>query len=283
MADYTNSKGLPGGGKVYPENAVASPWPRCEPLLTPEQLRTRYLFGIPLVSRIKNPITNAPDVITDEILKDYINQAVNTIEAEAGIDIMPTQYEEKLPFDRSEFVQYGYLKVNHKPVASVQSLNVVPPTGAQLFQVPLDWIETAYMVKGQINIIPLTPGATYGGLTSGSGQVNGSIFLNIMGNSYWVPAYWAIKYTTGFPDGQIPVPMNQLIGIVAAQRVLSQLAATYSRSTSTSLGIDGMSQSIATPGPNLFQVRMSELEQEKQKLFQRFRKIFGQKLFIGNI
>ena len=109
------------------------------------------------------------------------------------------------------------------------------------------------------------------------------MFLNILGQKPWVPAFWGIEYTTGFQNGQVPVIVNDLIGTIAAQRVLSMLAATYARSNSTSLSIDGMSQSISTPGPQVFKVRLDELAEQRKLLTNKVKKLFQQKFIVGNI
>jgi hypothetical protein len=282
MADYTTSKGLPDNGATFPENAIASPWGRMEALLTPDQLVTRFLFGIPLVSRMKDPRTNQPMVITNEMLNDYIRLAVDTAEVECSIDIMPVQYSEKFAFDKAEYDQFGYFKATHKPVHSIEKLAVTPSDNIDVFIVPLEWIETTFLTYGQINIIPLTLAITSTGITN-SQAGGGSVFLNILGQKPWVPAFWGIKYTTGFKDGMVPTVINDLIGAIAAMRVLSMLAATYARSNSTSLSIDGMSQSISTPGPQVFKVRLDELAEQRKMLTKKVKKMFQMAFVVGNV
>src|SRR4051812_30795247 len=99
MAIYTDSKGLPpdadgNSGQQYPETSTVTPWGRLEPLLTPEQLKNRHLFGIPLVSRHIDPETGKPYKITNDMIKDFIGLAVNQAEVELGLDIMPVKYAE---------------------------------------------------------------------------------------------------------------------------------------------------------------------------------------------
>lgn len=283
-SDYSNSKGLPPSaagqtGQAYPENAVDTSWSRLEPLLTAEELITRFLVGIPLVSRMKDPRTNKPMVITNDMLKDYINRAVNTAETEMSIDIMPVKYSEKAPFIKADYDNFGYFMTQHKPVYSLDYLSIRPADNIDVFVVPLQWVETAYMAYGQINIIPLTLAITSTGVANF--QVGGgSVFLNILGNKPWVPAFWAIEYTTGFKDGMIPSIINDLIGCIAAQQVLSMLAATYAMVQSSSLSIDGISQSVSTPGPKVFKDRLEELAEQRKLLTNKVKKMFQQKFTI---
>lgn len=286
-SDINRSKSVPGDsqgnkGQQYPENAVASPWSRLQPLITPEQLRMRYLFGIPLVSRIKDPETNRPQRITDEMLKDFIVLAVGQAEAETGLDIMPVKYSDKFAFDKAEYESFGYFRLQRRPVASIELLTVRPSDNTDVFVVPMEWVETVNLVHGQINIVPLTLAITATGIVNTQGG-GGSVFLNILGQKPWVPAFWGVEYTTGFKDGKVPSIVNELVGVITAQKVLSMLAATYSRVTSTSLSIDGMSQGTGTPGPQMFKVRMDELQAERTLLIKKLKKTYQTKFVVGNV
>jgi hypothetical protein len=279
VADYTKSKS--GPGVLFPTNALESSWIKVEPLVTPEQIRSRHLFGIPLVSGMKDPLTGKSQVYTDDLIKDTIDRAVAIVEAETHLDIFPVQHQEKHPFDRQEYQSFGYFRVRHRPVSSVQKLAITPPSGQELYIVPNEWIETGYLVHGQINLIPLGNAIAYGNVAQvGSG---GALFLNVFGQQPWTPAFWAITYTSGFPDGMIPKILNELIGVVAAMEVLGALAATYAKSNSHSLGIDGLSQSISTPGPQLFAQRMQELGEKRRMLSKKLKALYGQTIFSGNV
>jgi hypothetical protein len=279
MADYTNSKS--GPGVVFPDNAVETSWNRVEPLVKPEQVKSRHLFGIPLVSAMKDPLTGKAQVYTDDLIRDTIDRAVGLAETETGLDIFPIRNKEKQPFDRNEYQSFGYMRLERRPVASVEVLSITPPNGNNLYSVPLEWIETAYLPKGQINLIPIGNAIAYGSVAQvGSG---GALFLNVLGAQGWVPAFWQVEYTSGFPDGMIPKPINELIGVIAAMEILSALGATYGKSQSHSLGIDGLSQSISTPGPQIFKNRYDELAEKRQKLVKKLKTQYGLNLFSGNV
>lgn len=278
--DYTNSK--PPVGSVWPTGTVDTPYQQLEPLLTPAKLRTRHLFGIPLVSRIKDPITNKPMVMTDDILKDYIDRAINEVEIETSVDIMPRKNREKDAFDRALYESFGYMKTMRRPVWSIERLTVTPSNNVDVYEIPLDWVETAYLPKGQINIIPLTIAITSGAVVPAS-AAGGAVFLSIFGHKPWLPAFWQIDYSSGFPDGVLPQMLNEYIGVVAAINVLSSLAATWAQQTSTSLGIDGLSQSVGTPGPQLYKVRIDELKEQRKMLKGKIKAWAGQKIFSSNV
>lgn len=280
MADYTNSK--PGLGATYPENATAAEYQRLEPILGYEQIKTRHLWGIPLFSQMKDPRTGRGEELTKEQVKDIIDGAVQQAEQELHIDISPVQRREKHPFDRNAYESFGFLKVHHRPVFSLDKLSVTPANQIDVYEVPKDWIEMAYAVRGQINIVPMTAAFIQGGFVP-AGSTGGAFFLSILGNRQWIPAYWQIEYTSGYKDGQVPRVINELIGTIAAQEILSMLATTYARSQSHSLGIDGLSQSVSTPGPAIFQIRMTELTEKRKRLVKQIKTIYGMNLFSSHV
>ena len=73
MANLTNSKSY--GTAMYPVHALSTSglMQRVEPILTPEQLKSRFLKGIPLV------FYNG-DTFSDDDLKERIYLACNVVE-----------------------------------------------------------------------------------------------------------------------------------------------------------------------------------------------------------
>jgi hypothetical protein len=273
-------------GRQYPLDVTASSWGRMEPLLTPDQLKSRYLKGIPMVLKIKDPETLQNFRITDDELKDYIELAVEEAEQELNLTIMPTQVTHKLPFQKQDYENFGFWQLPHRPISSIEALNVTLADGSDVFVFPPEWIETANLVAGQLNIIPLA----FAGIQGGTGVIGGTsagqgtaVFFNSLWNRPWVAALFGVTYTAGFKNGLMPKYVNNLIGCIVAMRVLSQIAAAYAMWSSTSLGLDGMSQSVSTPGPQRFKVRMEELEKDRALMVRKIKKMFGGKFVVGTI
>lgn len=292
MADYTTSKGLvPGAdgteGGLYPEGAIATTWMHLEPLITPEAVKEQFLWGIPLVSGMRDPESGKVERMGIGAIKERIRRAVAIVETDTSLDIFPRQYIHKLAFDRFDYASFGFLKLPKTPVASIESMTIMPANNTTIFTIPLDWIETANMAKGQISLIPIgvgmvgNTGVVTGDVTGGAAA--GSYFLSVLGQQPWIPAYWGITYTTGFKNAEVPVIFNELIGTIAAILVLSDLAATYAKSTSASLGIDGGSQSVGTPGPQLFDTKIALLTESRKSLTKKLKNLYGLHLFTGSI
>lgn len=279
--DYTNSK--QGIGAVYPINCIDSVWGQAEPLITPTLLKVRHLFGIPLVSSMIDPVTRQRQVMTDPILEDVIERCVSMVELDCKIDIMPKRYRDKEPFDRNLYESFMYFKLTHRPVISVDKISITPANQEDAYILPPDWVETANVRQGQLNILPITASFQNAGYLSPQGSSSGSIFAMITGTKGWVPAYWQIEYTCGFPEGQIPRVVNELIGVHAAIDVLSILASTNAKENASSISIDGLSQSNNNMGPQIYDARIQILNQKKDELTGKIRSMFGTKLFSGTL
>lgn len=280
MADFTDSK---ASGSLYPTSALEADFERMEPLLTPEQLLNRFLRGIDLSSQMKDPLTGKPQRWTAEGIKDIIDGAFITAEEELGLNLRPIVVREKHPFDRNSYNSYGFFILRQRPASRILRVSVTPPNDTTIYEMPLEWVETKYMnTSGQINIIPMTA-AQLGGLSSSINPVNssngGSFYLTLVNSAGWVPAYWQIEYISGFCDGNVPRVVNDLIGCIAASDILSMLATTYAAVQSHSLGIDGLSQSISTPGPQIFQVRLEELDKRRKLLVKKLKSRYNRKIF----
>jgi hypothetical protein len=168
-------------------------------------------------------------------------------------------------------------------VASIESMTVTPSDELDIYEVPLDWIETGNLHRGQVNLIPLTIALTKQGSLTPTATTGGALMLSLLGYSSWVPAFWKVKYTVGFPSGKVPKVVNNLIGCVAAIEVLSLLASTYAKNQSGSLSIDGMSQSISTPGPQIFTQRIADLTAKRVLLTKKLKTWAGLTLFSASV
>lgn len=286
MADYTTTKFAPGSdkGEVYPAGGKETDWGRVEPLIDAEQIKNEILFGIPMVSYLQHPITKQRAQLTDATIGRIIVRAVSKVEELTAATLFPVQFEEKKPFDRNDYQQFGYMKLNNRPVSSIESLTITASNQATLFTVPLEWVDTGHLTRGQVNIIPLTIATT-----NNSGQIinssagGGAAFLSLLAQHGWVPSFWQVRYTAGYKDGMLPRIVNYLVGITAAIDILSMLGATLAMSNSASLGIDGLSQSSSGPGPNVYEVRIGQLKEEQKTYVKKVKRFCGLLIISGSV
>jgi hypothetical protein len=256
---------------------------RVEPLITVDQLKDRYLFGIPLVAPLPDPLTKKRAVMSDEMLRDAIVRAVSTVEAAigAGFHIIPTQIQRRLPFDRAEYMSLGFFRIPETPILRVSELKVKTADGAGVYEVPCNWLDPGQFKKGQISVIPLMPASLYGGsaLPASSG---GAAWIAILGNMGWVASYWTLTAIVGFEEGHIPMQVNEAVGLTAAIDVLGKLAALY-RVQSYSTGLDSASQSVSTAGVALYDNAIQRMQDELKSKVNQLKGRYYKRIFVDNV
>lgn len=275
MADYSDSKNF--GTKVYPVNAFATSdlIQRAEPLLTPDLLISRFLKSQEKEIRAK---------YSEEELKDQINLAVNEFEILTGLKVNKVQDKERIPFDRDLYRSFVYMKTKHGPILSVEQIQIQSSNGENIYNLPPDWIEVGLAHQRQLNLIPILSIFGAAGLQDGQASNAGLIFLQAINNFQWLPAFFTVKYTYGLSheEGKVPIPVNQIIGMIAAIELLSDLQSA-NKYNSTSVSQDGISQSASSAGPKIYAQRIEDLEKKKEKAIAKLKATFSNKYFLSNI
>jgi len=241
--------------------------------MSPTVLQRRFLKNIPTKFQF--------DEFTAEDFQDHIMRAINDLEIDLNLDIYPVQRAEKVAFSRSEYKNFIHLHTVRGPILEIESLIIRSADEENLYQIPPEWIDPGNFHYRQLNVIPLL--AAYGLNTLKGSVTNAGItFLTVLEGLTWVPSYWEIKYTSGVcsKKGQVPVSINELIGIYAAKEILSQAQTAYTKN-SVSIGQDGLSQSTSGPGVQVFAKRIEELERKEERIKGSLKKMFGQKFIMG--
>ena len=272
MGDFSESKKF--GTKAYPVEAyeVTPLFSRCEPIITPELLKSRYLKGIDL------------DDYSEPDLKDEINLAMNEVELMTNLKLTKVQHKERIPFDRQAYKAFVYMKTNNGPILSVEEILIESSNGESIYKLPADWIEAGFFHKRQVNLIPILSIFGAAGLKDGQASNAGLIFIQAVNNFRWLPAFYSIIYTSGVShkDGELPIVLNQIVGMTAAIALLSTKQA-QNKFTSTSISQDGITQAAGSPGPQVYKTRIEELEAKRERMLQKIRAIFHQKYYASNI
>ena len=263
---------------MYPVHASSTSGllKRCEPLLTPNEFKDRFLKGV--LERLPKGVE-----YSNSDLKNRINRAINQIEIDLNVMVMPEQFTERLQFDWNLYKAWIKLKASNGPIVQLDNLAIVASDNTTVFQIPASWIDTGNFARKDIQVIPLL--ASYGASLIQGTQAGGLAFLAILSSSVtFIPAYWQITYTAGlsYTAGQMPVMMNELIGTYAAQMILSEIAAN-NVNTSISLSSDGLSQGSSSPGPQIYVQRIADLEEKKKNLIGSLRRITGNRMFLSTM
>ena len=226
-------------------------------LPTPESMRKKSLFGLPLRSFLTN------EEVTDETLQKYINEAISQIEHELDIYITPVTFEERQDYSREmQFWSFGYLKLNHAPILNVEKYQLTfnngigVPGSLPLVDIPLEFIHVQPQ-EGTVQLVP-AQGVTISGFIVSIYSGLGYHAFNSQAISNWPGAVF-VRYTAGFEDGKIPALLAGLVESLAAFKFLSALGPILFPHNSVSIGIDGTSQSVGTLGPNFLKGRLDDL------------------------
>ncbi len=276
--DFTENGSKTSGVSVYPVHGAQTSdlLTRSEPLLNAEKFKRLFLLGIPL--KFHNG-----DEFTYQDMTEKINWAINEAELMLGVTITREAFRHKVAFDYNLYKSYIHIMAEKGPIISLERLAIVSADNNNIFTIPPTWIETTNFSKRLINVIPLL--AAYG-VNQVAGAVGnaGIAFLTVMDGLSFVPAYWQIEYTAGLAtvEGQVPAPVNELIGCIAAISILSQLALMY-RFNSQSQSQDGISQSSSGPGPNIYARRIEELEAKRDYLAKKLKTVFSMNFIIGSL
>jgi len=223
-------------------------------LPTPTDLRNRALFGIPLTSSLTN------QSLTDDTIKHYIDSAISQIEHELDLYITPVTFEEKHDYNRHEFNwNYNYLKLNHPNVITVEEVQLSfsnDQTNLGFVQFPMEHVHLMPQ-EGVIQLVPAFGTSLSGFLLS---AFSGTQFhaLRAIGLDNF-PGAVRVKYQAGFEKDKVPAALVELIENVAAYKILTFIGPLIFPHTSMGVSIDGVSQSVGTPGPQFLAARIKDL------------------------
>lgn len=226
------------------------------------ELKSRALFGIPLKSALTG------EEISDPMITHYIDAAISEIEHELDLYITPVEFSEQHDYRRHEFTwNYNYLKLNHPNVISVSEVQLSfsnDQDNLGFVQFPLEHVHLMPQ-EGVIQLVPAFGTSLSGFLLSAFSGTQFHALRAIGLDSF--PGGVRVKYKAGFEEGKVPAAVVELIENMAAYKLLTFIGPLIFPHTSVGVSMDGVSQSVGTPGPQFLANRIKDLEGiiEKQK------------------
>lgn len=219
-------------------------------IMSIDELKEVYLFGIDLTDDAGNPMP-------DTLMAYYIINAVDWLEKKLDIPILPRVYEdERHDYYREDYNKYIWMNLLRSPVIGIEEVRLVLP-GEQVVQVfERDWIHIQRH-DGQLQLVPGT--GTAGTILLGA---SGAWIPLIYGSNRFIPDAFRVRYEAGFgkprscdavtvrdPDyDTVPRIIKELVGKIASFgpfNIAGDLIVGAGIAT-TSLSIDGLSQSVGT-------------------------------------
>jgi hypothetical protein len=231
-----------------------------EPKLTVKVFKDDYLFGISLVD-------DDGKRMTDSVISRKINKATGILEDRLDITIIPTIFssanntQEKRDYRAEDFFNWSYLKLNQFPVISVESIKLMFPSNTTLISYPTEW----FKVNKDSGIVQMLPSA--GQIPSFYTQ-DGTFLPEIILAKKMVPQMIEIEYTAGFEEGKIPININEAIGLLTVLDILPIVGDLVAGAgiASTSISIDGLSQSVQTTSSAMYGAYAARQEECKKRL-----------------
>lgn len=237
---------------------------RVEPIITPAELRRRYLFGVDIID-------NNGNELTDETLQDYIDIATDLLETDLDLNVVPTTICEDKDYFSNDYFEWGFINFNNTQILDIKSVRVVylqddndqvDPNEIAL-EIPKAW----WRIRKFDGLFRLVPNNRFPARL----QVDnaGSFFPELFRRNGHVPALWRIEYTCGFEHGKVPKLINAAIGLTAAIYALNIAGDLVLGAgiASSSLSIDGLSQSINTTSSAENHAYSAKLNQYNNQLF----------------
>jgi hypothetical protein len=204
-------------------------------VLTVPQFQERYFFGVDLTD-------SSGRQLPDAIFQHYILAGIRWFEHEIDVPVLPTSFTEKHDYFREDYHAFNFLKMDNRPIISVEEFRVQYPSGQNVVVFPAEWLRI-HKIEGQIQIVPTA--GTLSEILVGQG---GSFLPAIYNGLAYLPDLFELDYTAGFEDGKIPRNITDVIGKAASIglfNIFGDLIAGAGIAT-ISLSLDGLSQSIGT-------------------------------------
>jgi hypothetical protein len=207
--------------------------------LTEKYLKDNFLTGF-------NFTGNDGQELPPEWYEGKIADGIAKLEEITGITVLQRELVgEKHDYHTNDYLNYAYVQLFKIPCQSVQQVRAVYPTGQTIQVFPSEWVRLT-VEHSQFHLVP----------TSGSlaqvmlGGGNGYLPFIFAGLSY-LPQLWEVDYVAGFRVDAIPrviITAVCKLACIEIFTIFSDLVGPLGVASS-SLGIDGMSQSIARQLP----------------------------------
>lgn len=209
-----------------------------ESVISPDELKSRYFFGIPIIDSQGNPMP-------DSTIIDFINFATLELEGYLNLKLSKEIIKEVLNFTAQDWRAWGFIPTTY-PVLEVYSLEGKIGTIEKQIEFPKEWLSVKrstdpFAAQRRVHVIP----------TIGSVTGNTVAFSGISAQLGWftmsvIPDYWVLEYCTSFK--KVPGDIVDAVGKLAAINIFNNLGDIILGAgiASQSIGIDGLSQSIST-------------------------------------
>lgn len=215
-------------------------------LLSVDQLKAVYLFGLDLTNDEGEPY---PDLLFEWSIKF----AIDWLEKELDIKLLPTKVVERHDYYRRDYQEWVYTRLHNWPIiddltgatlpdTNLTRVKAIWPAQTEIFEFDQRWLRL-HEESGQLQIVPGQGSITQMLITAG-----GSYLPLISAGRDMIPGLFEVSYTAGFPAGEVPYALREVLGKKASFGPLNIAGDLLGGAgiASQSIGIDGLSQSFNT-------------------------------------
>lgn len=206
-------------------------------VMSPAELLEQYFYGTPIKEQDGREMS-------ENTIRLYIDAAQKEIEKFLNLKLKPQIIEEEKDFYWLDFRQWGFMRMTYMVRFPLDLIGFI--SDQEQIRYPREWLSfrktsdgelyhrNLYLVPGNNNV--RTNAIVFSGVTP---------HLGFLGR-HEIPNYWRVTYCTGFD--KVPSDLVNFIGKLAAINIFHILGDLIIGAgiASQSIGIDGLSQSIAT-------------------------------------
>jgi hypothetical protein len=248
-------------------------------IINSKELLTLYFYGIDIVNQQGTGLN--PDTIDT-----YIKRCQDEVEKMLTIKLNKQVIEETSDYDRQEFQGTGFVKTKFTVTYPFQIQGWV---GAfKQLEYPKEWL-TSNKVDGvgtnrQMIVVP---NSNVNSVSLNAALFAGSVLPHLgLVNTTRISGYWHTKYITGYDVDHVPYDILEIIGKMASINLLNILGDLILGPgiSSTSLGIDGLSQSITSTNSSTnsaFAARITMYQKEIDLAMKNLRGLYKGISFVG--
>lgn len=240
----------------FPFNATdSSAFCKNESMLTVEDLKVRYLFGVDLTDEKGNELPK-------ETLQHFINSSISYLEHKLDIIITPRKFTESYDYRQIDYTMHNFIQLKKRPAIEVTLIKAKFPNNRDLVKYPEEW----YVLEKESAQIQLSPvEGTFNGLVITNG---GSYVPLIFGTRDYWPHLFEVQYSAGFCADQIPVIINEMVGLQAAISIFEILGDLVLGPgvAGESVNVDGAGVSKNLTASAMYSAYSARIESYRKKL-----------------
>lgn len=206
-------------------------------VLTAKEVKNRYLFGVDLTNDDGEPIA-----VKD--IEFWIRSAQSWLQKELpGLLLFETDIvDERHDYYLADYMSHNFVKLYRYPVQEVTKVAMKFPMQTQELQFDPSWYR-AESVGAQVQLVPAA--GSFNSIVMSQG---GSYLSNFYHGQHNMPLSWGINYKAGFPPGEIPEDIIDIIGLKASIQPMNLAGDLIAGAgiASKNISMDGLSQGIVT-------------------------------------